>query len=146
MLDYKFDEMRFHIQRIYIKDISFEAPNTPQIFQKDWNSKLELNIDTFSNQLSNEIFEVVLRLTVTANIDKDIAFLCEVKQAGIFNIIDIPDLYKTHFLRVYCPNILFPYGSECISNLVTRGTFPQTHLTPINFDELLKNKISIKEK
>ncbi|PPI86908.1 protein-export chaperone SecB [Candidatus Pantoea edessiphila] len=145
MSEYNIDEITFQIQRIYIKDISFEAPNTPQIFQKDWNSNLKLDIDNSSYQLSNELFEVVLSVTVIADIDKITAFICEVKQAGIFNIIGIQDLRLMHCLGVYCPNILFPYASECINNLIARGTFPQINLVPINFDKLFTTKLQQKK-
>ncbi|PPI88710.1 protein-export chaperone SecB [Candidatus Pantoea edessiphila] len=136
MSNYNINEIKFQINRIYVKDISFEAANTPKIFHKDWNSNFKLDVYTSSYQLSSKLFEVVLGLTVTASMDKDIAFICEVKQAGIFNTNSIHDSQIIYFLGVYCPTILFPYGSECISNLVTRGTFPQINLAPINFDDL----------
>ncbi|MXP51459.1 protein-export chaperone SecB [Pantoea sp. SoEX] len=140
MLNYNVNEIKFQIQRIYVKDISFETPNTPQVFNKDWDSNLTLNIHTKHSQLSIKIFEVVLSLTVTSYLNEEIAFLCEVKQAGIFNIYSINKLYLEHFLSTYCPNILFPYASECINNLIIRGSFPQINLAPINFDKIFNEQ------
>ena len=106
-------EMTFQIQRIYTKDISFEAPNAPQVFQKDWQPEVKLDLDTASTQLAEGVYEVVLRVTVTAQM--------------------------AHCLGAYCPNILFPYARECITSLVSRGTFPQLNLAPVNFDALFMN-------
>ncbi|PKH23597.1 protein-export chaperone SecB [Enterobacterales bacterium CwR94] len=132
-------EMSFQIQRIYTKDISFEAPNAPQIFQKEWEPEVKLDLDTASNQLAEGIFEVVLRVTVTASVGEETAFLCEVQQAGIFSIGGIEGNQMAHCLGAYCPNILFPYARECITSLVSRGTFPQLNLAPVNFDALFMN-------
>lgn len=133
------NEMSFQIQRIYTKDISFEAPNAPQIFQKEWQPEVKLDLDTASNKLTEDIYEVVLRVTVTVKIETDTAFLCEVQQAGIFNIAGIDDKQMAHCLGAYCPNVLFPYARECVNSLVTRGTFPQLNLAPVNFDALFMN-------
>ncbi|MCU5773548.1 protein-export chaperone SecB [Erwiniaceae bacterium BAC15a-03b] len=132
-------EMSFQIQRIYTKDISFEAPNAPQVFQKEWEPEVKLDLDTASSQLADGVFEVVLRVTVTATVEEDSAFLCEVQQAGIFSISGIDGNQMAHCLGAYCPNILFPYARECITSLVSRGTFPQLNLAPVNFDALFMN-------
>ena len=139
------NEMTFQIQRVYTKDISFEAPNAPQIFQKEWEPDVKLDLDTASTQLSEGIYEVVLRVTVTATVDEDTAFLCEVQQAGIFTISGIEGSQMAHCLGAYCPNILFPYARECISALVSRGTFPQLNLAPVNFDALFMNYLQQQE-
>ena len=132
-------EMSFQIQRIYTKDISFEAPNAPQVFQKEWEPEVKLDLDTASSSLADDVFEVVLRVTVTATVEEDTAFLCEVQQAGIFSISGIEGNQMAHCLGAYCPNILFPYARECITSLVSRGTFPQLNLAPVNFDALFMN-------
>ncbi|UDG81539.1 Protein-export protein SecB [Candidatus Profftia lariciata] len=129
------------IQRIYTKDISFEAPNAPNIFQQEWKPTVKLTLNTLSNQLIKNVFEVILQLNVTVYLDKTIAFLCEIQQAGIFNIYGIQETQMTYCLGSYCPNILFPYARECITNLVNRSTFPQLTLAPINFDLLFNNAI-----
>jgi len=132
-------EMNFQLLRIYTKDISFEAPNAPHVFQKDWQPEVKLDLDTASSQLADDVYEVVLRVTVTASLGEETAFLCEVQQAGIFNISGIEGTQMAHCLGAYCPNSLFPYARECITNLVSRGTFPQLNLAPVNFDALFMN-------
>ena len=117
------NEMIFQIQRIYTKDVSFEAPNAPHVFQKDWQPEVKLDLDTASTQLADDVYEVVLRVTVTA----------------IFSIGGIEGNQMAHCLGAYCPNILFPYARECITSLVSRGTFPQLNLAPVNFDALFMN-------
>lgn len=132
-------EMNFQIQRIYTKDISFEAPKAPQIFQKEWQPEVKLDLDTSSNTLAENVYEVILRVTVTATMDNENAFLCEVQQAGIFTVEGIEGTQLAHCLGAYCPNVLFPYARECITSLVSRGTFPQLNLAPVNFDALFMN-------
>lgn len=132
-------DMSFQIQRIYTKDISFEAPSAPLVFQKEWEPEVKLDLDTASSQLAEDVYEVVLRVTVTAMLGEETAFLCEVQQAGIFNVIGLDGSQMAHCLGAYCPNILFPYARECITSLVTRGTFPQLNLAPVNFDALFMN-------
>jgi preprotein translocase subunit SecB len=127
---------QFNIQRIYTKDISFESPNAPAIFTKEWKPEIKLDIDTSTNKLEDNMFEVVLSITVTATMGEETAFLCEVQQAGIFLIGEMPDQNKAHMLGSFCPNTLFPYARETISNLVNRGTFPPLNLAPVNFDAI----------
>ncbi len=132
-------ELTFQIQRIYTKDISFEAPNAPQVFQQEWNPEVKLDLDTASTQLADDVYEVVLRVTVTSTLGEETAFLCEVQQAGIFTVGGIEGTQLAHCLGAYCPNVLFPYARECITSLVSRGTFPQLNLAPVNFDALFMN-------
>lgn len=139
MLKKNYTEIALEIQRIYIKDASFEAPNTPRVFQKKWHPEIKLDINTKSSNLEDKIYESVLRVTVTAIIEKKTAFLCEVHQAGIFFIPNIDGINKTYCLGVHCPYILFPYASEYITNQISRGTFPQLNLAPINFDKIFSN-------
>lgn len=132
---------QFNIQRIYTKDVSFETPNSPAIFQKEWQPEVKLDLDTRSNKLADEVFEVILSLTVTAKNGEQTAFLCEVQQAGIFSINGLTEPQLAHSLGSYCPNILFPYARELVGNLVNRGTFPQLNLAPVNFDALFAQYI-----
>ncbi|GBL03789.1 protein-export chaperone SecB [Glaciecola sp. KUL10] len=127
---------QFNIQRIYTKDISFETPNSPAIFQKEWKPEVKLDIDTRTTELSPNTYEVVLSVTATAKIGEETAFLCEVAQAGIFQLGEMPEANKAHTLGSFCPNMLFPYARETVSNLVNRGTFPQLNLAPVNFDAI----------
>ncbi|HBZ16756.1 protein-export chaperone SecB [Pantoea sp. NPDC088449] len=139
MSEHSTNEMQFQIQRVYTKDVSYEAPNAPQVFQKEWEPEVKLDLDTASSQLADGVFEVVLRVTVTATVAEETAFLCEVQQAGIFTISGIEGTQMAHCLGAYCPNILFPYARECVTSLVSRGTFPQLNLAPVNFDALFMN-------
>lgn len=127
---------QFSVQRIYTRDISFETPNSPSIFQKEWKPEVKLDIDTRTTELESNLFEVVLSVTVTATVGEETAFLCEVQQAGIFALGDMPDQNKAHTLGSFCPNMLFPYAREAVSNLVNRGTFPPLNLAPVNFDAI----------
>lgn len=139
MSEQSHEEMVFQIQRIYTKDISFETPSAPNIFQQEWQPEVKLDLDTSSSELAEHVYEVILRVTVTATVAEETAFLCEVQQAGIFSIDGIEESQMAHCLGAYCPNILFPYARECITSLVSRGTFPQLNLAPVNFDALFMN-------
>lgn len=132
---------QFAIQRIYVKDISFESPNAPEIFQKEWQPEVKLDLDTKSRKLADDTFEVILSLTVTTTVGEETAFLCEVQQAGIFGIGNVPEQQLAHMLGSFCPNILFPYAREAITSMVTRGTFPQLNLAPVNFDALFASYV-----
>ncbi len=103
-------EMTFQIQRIYTKDISFEAPNAPHVFQKDWQPEVKLDLDTASSQLADDVYEVVLRVTVTASLGEETAFLCEVQQGGIFSIAGIEGTQMRiaweHTARTFCSRML----------------------------------------
>lgn len=134
-------QAQFGIQRLYVKDISFESPNAPEIFQKEWQPEVKLDLDTKSRKLADDTYEVVLSLTVTTSVGEDTAFLCEVQQAGIFNIGNVGEQQLAHMLASYCPNVLFPYAREAVTSMVTRGTFPQLNLAPVNFDALFANYV-----
>ncbi|OEF94369.1 protein-export chaperone SecB [Vibrio splendidus] len=138
-------QQNFAIQRIFLKDVSFEAPNSPDMFQKEWNPDVKLDLDTQSRELGEGVYEVILRLTVTVTVTvtvknaEDTAFLCEVQQGGIFSASEMEAGQLAHCLGAFCPNILFPYARETISSLVVKGTFPQLNLAPVNFDALFMN-------
>ena len=126
----------FVIQRLYVKDLSFEAPNTPHIFRTEWKPEVNLDIHTNSDALDDETHEIVLGLTVTVKVGEEVAFIIEVKQAGIFTIKGIEGDALKHTLGSYCPNVIFPYAREVVADMVVRGGFPQLNLAPINFDAL----------
>ncbi len=126
----------FNIQKIYTKDISFEAPNSPKVFTETWEPNNNLDINTNAHKLADNVYEVILSVTVTAKVKEDTAYLVEVHQAGIFSLEGFSDTDLHGMLGSFCPNILFPYARETISDLVTRGGFPQLLLAPINFDAL----------
>ena len=129
-------EPHFEIQRIYIKDSSYEAPNTPHTFVEDWKPEVQLNLETKSNRIKDDTHEVVLSVTATVTSNKKSAFLVEIHQAGIFSISGIPEDQLHQMLDSFCPNILFPYAREAVSDMVVRGGFPQLILAPVNFDAL----------
>ncbi|MDP2561056.1 protein-export chaperone SecB [Psychrobium sp. 1_MG-2023] len=135
----------FNIQRIFTKDISFETPNSPAIFQKEWTPEVKLDLDTRSNKLADDVYEVILSLTVTAQLGEEVAFLAEVQQAGIFSIAGLDENQLAHSIGSYCPNILFPYAREVIASLVSRGTFPQLNLAPVNFDALFAQYVQSRQ-
>lgn len=132
---------QFAIQRVYTKDVSFETPNSPGIFQKDWKPEIKLDIDTRSAKLSDDTYEVVLALTVTATVEGQTAFLAEVQQAGIFTIGNLPEAQVAHTIGAFCPTTLFPYARETVANLVNRGSFPQLNLAPVNFEALFASYV-----
>ena len=137
-------EQQFIIERVYVKDISFESPNSPAIFTQDWEPDTNLNLNTQVNPLGEDHFEVELHLTVSVKgKDGKTAFLVEVVQAGAFLIKGYPAEQLSHLLASYCPSNLFPYAREVISNLVSKGSFPEMHLSPINFDALYAQNIEI---
>lgn len=130
------DAPQFEIQRIFVKDISFEAPNTPHTFVEKWEPEVQLNLETKSNKVQDNLHEVVLSITATVTTAKKTAFLIEVHQAGVFMINNFPQDQMHQMLGSFCPNILFPYAREVVSDMVVRGGFPQLILAPVNFDAL----------
>ncbi len=127
---------QFEIQRIFVKDVSFESPNTPHTFTEEWKPEVSLNLETKSNRIQENLHEVVLSITATVNTGKKTAFLIEVQQAGVFMLSGFPTDQLQHMLGSFCPNILFPYAREVVSDLVVRAGFPQLILAPVNFDAL----------
>lgn len=132
---------QFEIVRLYLKDVSFEAPNSPAIFTEDWEPKVNFRLDTKANSLENDLFEVVLGITLTVKQGEKTAYLCELQQAGIFMIKEFSDdTQKGFMLGAFCPNTLFPFARECISSLVVKGGFPDFLLAPIDFHTLYLQK------
>ncbi|WKJ90842.1 protein-export chaperone SecB [Methylomonas montana] len=129
-------EKQFAIQKIYTKDISFETPNAPKIFTQKWEPALDLNLGTHVEPIENSMYEVSLTLTVTVKVGDSTAYLVEVNQSGIFLIAGFTEQEMGPMLGSFCPNILFPYAREVISDLVNKGGFPQLILAPVNFDAL----------
>lgn len=127
---------QFGLQRIYIKDLSFESPNSPMVFKDEWKPDINLELNNRSAKVEGDIYEVILSLTVTAKIGDKVAFLVELQQAGLFLIKGVEAQQMQALLGSYCPNILFPYAREAISDVVGKGSFPQLLLAPVNFDAL----------
>jgi preprotein translocase subunit SecB len=139
-------EPQFEIQRIFVKDLSYEAPNTPHTFLEDWKPEVQLNLETKSNRIQDNVHEVVLSVTATVTSNKKSAFLIEVHHAGIFQITGFPADQLRQMLGSFCPNILFPYARETISDVVVRGGFPQLLLAPVNFDALYAQHLTDQKK
>lgn len=127
---------QFVIQRIYTKDVSFETPNSPACFIEKWEPSVNVEINSSATALEEGVYEVILAVTVTAKLGDKTAYLAEVKQAGIFVVAGFGEQETGGMLNSYCPNILFPYAREVVSDLVNKGSFPQMLLAPINFDAL----------
>ncbi|MHA6205923.1 protein-export chaperone SecB [Dyella soli] len=128
------------LQKIYVKDVSYEAPNAPQIFQDvgetDLQPQVQLNLGQKAVDLGNDQFEVVLSLTLTCTLGERTAYLAEVQQAGVFGIAGFSEEDQAGIINSYCPNLLFPYARQILSSLVLEGGFPPFLLQPINFDAL----------
>lgn len=132
---------QFSLQRIYVKDLSFEAPKSPEIFRDEWNPNIELDLNTRQRALDGDFYEVVLTITVTVKTAEEVAFIAEVQQAGIFLVQGLDDGSKGHALGAFCPSILFPYTRETLDSLVVRGSFPALMLAPVNFDALYAQEL-----
>ncbi|WP_230656556.1 protein-export chaperone SecB [Psychrobacter sp. I-STPA10] len=122
------------LERIYVKDMSLEVPGA-EVFTREWKPELDINLATNAEKLDDDHYQVVLTVSVTAKNDNKAAFVAEVHQAGIFLLQNIPEEQLAQILGAYCPNVIFPYAREVISDIVTRGSFPQLLLAPVNFDQ-----------
>ncbi|HEY5645342.1 MAG TPA: protein-export chaperone SecB [Pseudomonadales bacterium] len=122
------------LERMYLKDASFESPNAPAVFQQAWQPEFELSINTRSEQKSSGLYEVVITTTVSASQQGKTAFIVEVQQAGLFRMEGLPDAAVHRALGSFCPNILFPYVRETVDSLAVRGGFPPVQLVPVNFE------------
>lgn len=133
----------FQLQRVYLKDASFECPGAPEVFLQEWKPKVNIQINTAARRIGESSeYEVELTVTVTAKdeAEEKTFYLAEVKQAGIFTVKGIEGEELAQLLGAYCPNLLFPYVREVVSDLVAKGSFPQLLLQPINFDALYQQQ------
>ena len=132
---------QFSLQRIYVRDLSFEAPKSPAIFRQQWEPSVALDLNTRQKPLEGDFFEVVLTLSVTVKNAEEVAFIAEVQQAGIFLIKNLDQASMSHTLGAFCPNLLFPYARETLDSLVVRGSVPALMLAPVNFDALYAQEL-----
>lgn len=130
----------FSIEKIYVKDLSLEVPNAPQCFLERDAAEISLQMQTGAEAVGDGVFNVVLTLTVTAKIGEKTQFLIEAAQAGIFQIRNVPDEELEPIVAVACPNILFPYARETISDAVNRAGFPPVLLAPVNFEAIYRDR------
>jgi preprotein translocase subunit SecB len=134
-------QAQFQLQKLYMKDVSFELPNAPQIFQDDGQVEIKMNLAQRVEALAEGVHEVVLTVTVTANLAEKTAYLAEVQQAGIFAISGLNEQATHAALNTLCPHTLFPYARRAITDLVADGGFPPLVLQPINFDQIYAQRM-----
>lgn len=130
----------FALQRIYLKDASYESPGSPTTFQGKWSPKITFDIKSRSSKLQDDIYEVVLVLTVEAQQDEAVCFLVEVQQGAIFTCKGLEEKQLEQVLATVCPNIIFPYAREAMDALVIKGSFPPLMLAPVNFEAMYKQR------
>ncbi|MEY4588237.1 MAG: Protein-export protein SecB [Pseudomonadota bacterium] len=133
---------QFAVQRIYVKDVSFETPMGVEAFRQQWQPKVGQELGTAANKVDEDLYEVVLKITINVQLGDKTAFLVEVQQAGLFMAANIEGPQLAHLLNTACPTILFPYAREAIDNLCLKGSFPALALPPINFDMLFARAIA----
>lgn len=138
-------QAQLNLQRVYTKDVSFEAPGSPQVFQQQGQPNVELSLSQRVTQLGAEAFEVVLNVTATCKIEDKTLYLAEVQQAGIFGLSGFDAANRDAILNTYCPNTLFPYARQIVSDLVQHGGFPPFFLQPINFEALYADQLRRRE-
>jgi preprotein translocase subunit SecB len=131
------------IQRIYTKDVSFEAPNVPEIFQDtNFKPEIKMEMNSKSRKVGEDFYEVVLTITLTAAQGETTGFLVEVQQAGVFGVRGLNEAQLRHLLSTFCPETLYPYAREVISGLINKGGFPPIYLAPVNFDALFRAQLA----
>ena len=124
------------IERIYLRDLSFESPQAPGVFASEWKPQVQIEINSRTSRLGADRFEVVLTMTLEAKSGESTLLVVELQQAGIFRIEGMDEEMRRQVLGVACPNMLFPYARETVDSLVVKGTFPPFMLAPVNFDVL----------
>lgn len=135
------NDPQFQIERLYIKDVSFEIPNGSSVFRKEWKPELNINLNTTYNNIAQEnVYEVILTVQCEVKCDQEPSFNLELQQAGLFSITDMGDEQLNHALHAFCPSILYPYAREAIADIVAKSGFPQLNLAPVNFDSLYQQK------
>ena len=129
-------QVQFAMQRMYLKDLSFETPQGVEAFKKQWKPAVNQEMTTKTQKVDEGLYEVTLQLTITVKDEEEPLYLVEVQQAGLFTITGLEGQQLAQVLNTACPNMLFPYAREVIDNVVTKGSFPALMLPPINFDAL----------
>ena len=141
MSDQQQAPQQFEIQKIYLKDVSLETPNSPMIFTEQWQPQTEVRLETGAKPLAEGLFEVSLTVTITAKLGVRTAYLVEVQHGGLFALRGFDDGQMGHMLHAYCPNLLFPFAREELASLIGKGGFPALLLNPINFDNLYLQRL-----
>ena len=137
------EKAQFALQRIYVKDASFESPKSPHGFREQWKPKVNLELNSRHELIEDSLYEVVLHVTVTAATEDDeVMYLVEVQQAGIFLVDGLEENARLHTLGSFCPNVLFPYAREVVDSMVLKGSFPPLMLNPVNFDAIYQQSLA----
>mgnify|MGYP001428110866 FL=1 len=136
------NQVQFNIQRIYLKDLSFESPMTPDVFTNMSSSpKVGFNFESNINKITDDIYELTLFFNVKAEVEDKTLYLVELKQCGVFSISTDDDAMRKRFLNVHCAEIIYPYARENISNVIQKGGFPPLFLSPIDFHTIYQNEL-----
>ena len=125
-----------NLARVYLKDLSFEAPNTPELFQGNFEPAYQVQLNSKARKLEGDNYEVVLTVNVECKTGDKVAFVCEVQQAGVFVISGVEGMQLRHALSAYTPSLLFPYARQVAAAAIGQGGFPALHLAPVNFDQI----------
>ena len=140
------NSIQMEIRRVYLKDVSFESPQEAGALTAKWKPHLDINLNTSYRRLKEEdLYEVVLCITITAKQEENVAFLVEVHQAGAFKLTDVEDPQVQMVAQTHCANVLFPFAREAITDLVGKGGFPQLLLGPLDFQSLYRQKVEALE-
>ena len=134
------------IKKIYLKDTSFETPNTPQIFTEEFQPEVSVHLQNAATSVAEHLFEVVLNITITTKIKDKTAYLIEVQQAGLFEVQGMDKALLARFLGTYCPHMLFPYLRQTIDDMLMKGGFPAFLLTPVDFDAIYEEQLQQQQK
>lgn len=137
-LDQSEKPAQFEIRHLYIKDLSFESPYSPEIFMQKWEPVATIDLQHMHTKLNESDYEVCVFMTITVKIQEKEAYIAEVKQAGIFSVRNFKEENLKHFLNVYCPEMLFPYLREAISNMVVKAGFAPLYIAPVNFEAIFR--------
>ena len=129
-------QAQFSVEKIFVKNVSFEAPNAPHIFNEQGQPQLNMDLNQKVARLAANAFEVALAVTLTCRLNDKTVYLAEVEQAGVFGLAGFDDRTLDMMLGTYCPNVLFPYVRQAVSDLILAGGFPPFYLQPINFEAL----------
>jgi preprotein translocase subunit SecB len=134
------DAPLFHLQRVYLKDLSVEIPHAPEVFLDSTQPKLSFEIDSFDSELKDEMVEVGVKCTITCKLGEKTGFLVEAKEAGIFEIKNVSEEQRTLLKGITCPNIVYPYLRANLADILQRSSFPPVHLTEINWEVFYQQK------
>jgi preprotein translocase subunit SecB len=132
---------QFNVQKLYLKNVSFESPNSPMIFQEQAMPQLQLNLNQKVSRFDDDMYEVVLSITVTCTINEKTAYLAEVDQAGVFGLTGFDEAGLDMMLGSHCPNVLFPYARQAIGDLISNGGFPPFLMQPLNFEGIYAEQL-----